>query len=276
MNRARGVLKELCREACTLAPHGFLRSFCDHQKLVYSAVLVDYDGVPYGAYPSKFAALSDPAPEYDVLRETLFLPRIDAAAAIGNDLIHLAGRWEGDGDVSIFDRIGSFLFVFDEQTKHAAIEPCGYTDDVFDTYLAALATEGHEYYMSVWELLAVAEATHTNVIVTELLDNTYDIIGKYLGGHGNVAVVVPRGDGIDRQRGHFERLCALDVYEEAENVRALREVEAAAVRQRASDERERLQQWGGHKRQSASNQSGGVWRRQRHRAGVLAQRKGHA
>ena len=82
--------------------------------------------------------------------------------------------------------------------------PSNFTDDAFETYLMALATEGHAYYLSVTELLAVSEGVRANVGVVRRSEGVYTAIGRYLGGVGDVAVVVLEGG---EQRGHFSRLC---------------------------------------------------------------------
>ena len=51
--------------------------------------------------------------------------------------------------------------------------PPGFLNDTFATYLDALATEGHEYYLSVAELIAIAEGVRANVVVTEMRGDTY-------------------------------------------------------------------------------------------------------
>ena len=73
---------------------------------------------------------------------------------------------------------------------HNVESPQGFATEAFSYYLEALATEGHNYYLSLEELLATAEAVGANVIITRLKDNQYRVYGQHLGCDGEVAVLV--------------------------------------------------------------------------------------
>ena len=97
--------------------------------------------------------------------------------------------------------------------------PTGFIADAFETYLQALTTEGHRYYLSPGEILAIAEAVHANVVVTRLVSqgpeasSHYEVINSHCGEPGKeVAVIVMHGT----TQGHFERLVNVVATEEPE------------------------------------------------------------
>jgi hypothetical protein len=134
---------------------------------------------------------------------TLFVPESQVVLWHAHELLRLTDEWRG-GCIQSFREVGYLLLEFDQWQKHGEAGPSNFTDDAFETYLIALATEGYAYYLSVTELLAVAEGVRANVVVVRRSEGMYIAIGRYLGGVGDVAVVVLEGG---EQRGHFSRLC---------------------------------------------------------------------
>lgn len=110
--------------------------------------------------------------------------------------------------------------------------PKVFVADAFDVYLTALGTEGHGYYASPLEILAVAAAADASVVIArpDPCASCYDVIGSHLCCPGEIAILVLRC----ARRGHFERLCTLDIVVGAETIVA----EAARCR-REEEERRR-------------------------------------
>ena len=82
--------------------------------------------------------------------------------------------------------------------------------EAFETYLQSLTTDGHSYYLAYDEVLAVAEAVPSNVVVTRREGEGFEVVGYHLGCPGAVAVLVMHG----LRRGHYERLCTLREHEQ--------------------------------------------------------------
>jgi hypothetical protein len=128
--------------------------------------------------------------------------------SVAGELFSQLDAWRGEGDASFFNQVAYQLLSFDERTKHSEVSPPHFLRDAFETYLEALATEGHEYYLSVAELIAIAEGVNANVVVTEMTGDAYEVIDCcFADEDGEVAVVVFSAGASNRQRGHFERLC---------------------------------------------------------------------
>ena len=130
--------------------------------------------------------------------------------------------------------------------------PVGFEADTFACYLEALRTEGHDYYLSPDEVLAVAETVQANIVITRLEHGEYTVIGYNLGCQGDIAVLVLRG----QQRGHFERLCnvrALDHVQEQHNEEERLRLGKVEDARKASEEEQRLREM--ERRRKASDKA---------------------
>ena len=105
----------------------------------------------------------------------------------------------------VFETIANGLLTLGElgNAEAETDPPADFEADAFNVYLKALGTEGHDYYASPLEILAVAAAVNANVIITKQ-DNprsSYNVVCFHLCCPGEVAILVQRG----YKRGHFER-----------------------------------------------------------------------
>jgi hypothetical protein len=138
-------------------------------KPLYGAV-ADFDTTPFGAHTTKLAALRDPDPTYDLLRMALFLPEATAASSVARMLLQLTDAWR-DGGEETFQQVGWHLLDFDKFEKQSQASPTNFERLSLETYFEALGTEGHSYYFSVTELLAIATAVGANVVVSQRREN---------------------------------------------------------------------------------------------------------
>ena len=140
-----------------------------------------------------------------------------------------------------FEGIAHQLLEIDAIVKTRTEDPPhGFMRTAFDTYLRCLSTEGHSYYLAIDEVLAVAEATEANVVITRQEDEQYRVIGQHFGNNeSTVALLVMHGE----KRGHFERLASMsEVHQrctEREAARSAREEAERLAAEREHAEKKR-------------------------------------
>ena len=141
----------------------------------------------------------------------------------------MESSFEGRVDVEPFLAVAYLLLDFgDTRNVQGGEEPQNFGTDTFGCYLAALSTEGHEYYLSMDELVEIAKSVRANLIITRLQGQRYKVVGQTLRGVGETAVLVMRGG----RRGHFDRLCNARLLDE---VKELQRQQEEDIRRRAEE-----------------------------------------
>ena len=144
-----------------------------------------------GVHATKLEALLDPNRCYDGLRCAFFRPGPDASVNVSNCIMEVVDMKEFNADV--FDLSRYFLRTTAEGIRslntfgNADVEtnpPENFEREAFDTYLFALGTEGHEYYLAPEELLSVAEAIHANVVITRESATHFEVGSYNVGAPG--------------------------------------------------------------------------------------------
>ena len=216
---------------------GFITDLYFRLKPLFSSI-EKYDEEGTGAYSTKLEALMDPDPRYDIIRKSLLQPARDAEHIVA-DAIYALNDIRHDGEA--FESVAHQLLAIDAIEKTRSEDPPhGFMRAAFDTYLRCLSTEGHSYYLAYDEVLAVAEATEANVVITQQKDEQYCVIGQHFGNsESTVALLVMHGE----KRGHFERLASMSEVQqrctEREAARSAREEAERLAAEREHAEKKR-------------------------------------
>ena len=202
VDEARSHLKNCLRDAFSPAAVCFITALYARLKPLYRSI-EDFDVKAFGDYATKLETLMDPAGIYDFLRLSLVQPQRGAEEIVAREILKLN---EARGDGAGFEPLAYRLFEIDAIAKtHTEDPPPKFIHEAFETYLRTLTTDGHSYYLAIDEVLAIAEASNANVVVTRQEVGCYKVVGYRFGCPGAIAVLVMHGE----RRGHYGRLCTV-------------------------------------------------------------------
>ena len=152
-----------------------------------------------------YAELQNPCSDYDQLRVKFFLPTIQEARNIVEIISEILDDMTDPADREIFSPIIDVLLqIADTNVRYTRGLPEWFIQAAIPPYIKALGTEGHDYYLSIDELIEIAKAAHTSVVVTQCQGNELQIRGYHLEDDGTSPTFLELTGA--KERGHFSRL----------------------------------------------------------------------
>ena len=157
---------------------------------------------------SKYEALFDKRPCFDSIRRSFFLPSEKVRLQVVNSLERIAISLN---KAHVVAPVCQHLRSRDRHVTNGSVgsidAPENFDTLVWPAYQACLKREGHNYYFSCDELLAIADGVGSNVIIVACEGNDAKVIGCSCRHSGETAFVFWNGAA----RGHFERALPLKV-----------------------------------------------------------------
>jgi len=157
-------------------------------------------------YPliNHYADILNPCPTHDDERLRFFLPTTREARnvveIISDTLEDVTDTTHKEDFTMIIDIL---LQIADANILCTEGQPEWFLQEAIPIYLKALETEGHEYYLSLDELLEIAKASNTNLVVTQYQGAELEVIGQHLEDGSPPIFLELTGNS---ERGHFTRL----------------------------------------------------------------------
>jgi hypothetical protein len=161
VDEARRRLHEGLSDVFSIEAVGFIIAL--HSRLKHFGSIEKFDVEGIDGYGTKLEALMDPDARYDRLRQAFMQPGRDAEATVADEIYSLN---ETRRDGVAFETLAHRLLELDAIAKTRTEDPpYNFVNEAFETYLRTLTTDGHSYYLAYDEVLAVAQAVRTNVVV---------------------------------------------------------------------------------------------------------------
>ena len=152
-------------------------------------------------YVCKYEAMFDNRCCFDGLRRAFFIPQACQRKQIRDLIAQLAKECSKPEQ---WLQLSTLLE--DRDPSVTSEPPNGFLDFAWPAYKRAIQHEGHGYYFSYNELLAISEQVHASMLILQIRHGFLSVVGHTANAAQPVAVVVLSNSGETAVRSHFQRL----------------------------------------------------------------------